>query len=137
MTMRLRCHHVGKVVASIADEYSEYKELGFCIPKDFSHPVEDPHQRVRVGVVELPPLRIELLEPLDTNSPITAYQRRGGGFHHICYAAEQLDDAIVYMRDNLHSKQLTPITQSVWQGRPVVFFLFHRSNIIEFIGPKH
>lgn len=52
--------------------------------------------------IELPNTKIELLEPLGEESPITAFLERSpsGGIHHVCYEVED----ILAARDRLLEK---------------------------------
>ncbi|MTI16676.1 methylmalonyl-CoA epimerase [Rhodobacteraceae bacterium RKSG542] len=64
-----------------------------------SDKVAQPDHGVTTVFIELPNTKIELLEPLGENSPITAFLERNsaGGIHHICY---EVDD-IIAARDKL------------------------------------
>jgi methylmalonyl-CoA/ethylmalonyl-CoA epimerase len=61
--------------------------------------VAQPEHGVSTVFVMLPNTKIELLEPLGANSPITKFLERNadGGIHHICY---EVDD-ILAARDQL------------------------------------
>jgi methylmalonyl-CoA/ethylmalonyl-CoA epimerase len=58
-----------------------------------------PEHGVTVVFVELPNTKIELLEPLGTDSPIAKFldKNADGGIHHICYEVEN----IIAARDRL------------------------------------
>ena len=77
---------------------------------------------MRVVFIELPNTKIELLEPLDETSPITAFMAKtGGGMHHVCY---EVDD-IIAARDRLiasGSRVLGGGTPRIGaHGKPVLF----------------
>ncbi len=57
--------------------------------------VELPEQGVSVVFVTLPNTKIELLEPLGADSPVTRFLERnpGGGIHHICLEVPDLEEA--------------------------------------------
>ena len=50
-------------------------------------------QGVRLAYVELPNARIELMEPLQPDSPIAKFLERNpaGGIHHFCLAVDSVD----------------------------------------------
>ncbi len=131
--MTLRMHHIGRVVASILDQYAFYTSLGFSISPGFEKPVDDFEQHVRVGVIETGGILIELLEPLDERSPIQSFLQKGGGFHHLCYEVDTLATSIALIESNKNSRQITPITHSVWEGRRVVFFITNSGEIFELL----
>ena len=135
--MKLALHHIGKVVKDIQSEYDSYLQMGFSIAPGFEanrHVKEDREQDVLVGAVELGALVIELLEPVSDKSPIATFQKKGGGFHHVCYEVEDCAVAISEIKASGFARQITPVTTSVWHGRPVVFFFNKVSGVFELIG---
>lgn len=129
--MELKLHHIGHVVKNIQDRYNFYLKLGFQIDPEFTKPQPDMQQKVIVGVVIKGDIRVELLEPLDNTSPIYSFLQKGGGFHHLCYEVENLEEGIKYLKS--FARQVTPITHSVWKGRKVVFFISKNNDIIELL----
>ena len=52
-------------------------------------------QGVNVLAVGLGNLRVELLEPIDANSPVhTFIQKKGEGMHHLCFKVKDMKDAL-------------------------------------------
>lgn len=91
-----RLNHVAIAVADLEVARNTYREsLGARV----SEPVALPEHGVSVVFVELSNTKIELLEPLDDNSPIAAFLRRNpdGGIHHVCYEVDDIPRA----RDHL------------------------------------
>jgi len=94
-----RLNHVAIAVHDLAAASATYRDtLGAKV----SDPVPEPDHGVIVVFVELPNTKIELLEPIDDNSPIKSFLDRNaaGGIHHICY---EVDD-IIEARDQLVAK---------------------------------
>ena len=50
---------------------------------------------VKVVFIEAPNTKVELLEPLNKNSPISRFLEKNpnGGMHHICYEVKNLESA--------------------------------------------
>ena len=93
-----RLNHVAIAVPDLKAAVAQYTgPLGATV----SEPQELPEHGVTVVFVELPNTKIELLEPLGTDSPINAFLERSpsGGIHHVCY---EVDD-ILAARDHLKS----------------------------------
>jgi methylmalonyl-CoA/ethylmalonyl-CoA epimerase len=93
-----RLNHVAIAVPDLAAAASLYAEtLGAKV----SVPVAQPKHGVTVVFVELPNTKIELLHPLDADSPIAGFLVRNpaGGIHHVCY---EVDD-IIAARDRLQA----------------------------------
>lgn len=91
-----RLNHVAIAVPDLKAATAQYAgTLGAKV----SAPQPEPDHGVTVVFVELPNTKIELLEPLGADSPITAFLERNpaGGIHHICY---EVDD-IIAARDRL------------------------------------
>jgi methylmalonyl-CoA/ethylmalonyl-CoA epimerase len=84
-----RLNHVAIAVPDLAAASALYaKALGAQV----SEPVPQPEHGVTVVFVNLPNSKIELLEPLGADSPITNFLSRnpGGGIHHICYEVDDI-----------------------------------------------
>jgi methylmalonyl-CoA/ethylmalonyl-CoA epimerase len=79
-----RVNHVAIAVPDLAAAAAAYRDtLGAAV----SPPQPLPEHGVTVVFVELPNTKIELLEPLGSDSPIAAFLAKNpdGGMHHICY----------------------------------------------------
>ncbi|MGL5116696.1 MAG: methylmalonyl-CoA epimerase [Beijerinckiaceae bacterium] len=91
-----RLNHVAIAVGDLGKASKLYREtLGAAV----SAAQALPEHGVTVVFVTLPNTKIELLEPLGTESPIAKFLERNpdGGIHHICY---EVDD-ILAARDRL------------------------------------
>jgi methylmalonyl-CoA/ethylmalonyl-CoA epimerase len=96
MTMLGRINHIAIAVPNLAAATATYRDvLGAAV----SQVQTLPDHGVRVVFVNLPNSKVELLEPLDGNSPIAAFLEKNpaGGMHHICYEVED----IISARDSL------------------------------------
>jgi methylmalonyl-CoA/ethylmalonyl-CoA epimerase len=94
-----RLNHVAIAVRDLKAAVATYKNaLGAVI----TEPQAEPAHGVTVVFVTLPNTKIEFLEPLGENSPITKFLEKNpeGGIHHICY---EVDD-ILAARDQLKAQ---------------------------------
>ncbi|HTS93684.1 MAG TPA: methylmalonyl-CoA epimerase [Stellaceae bacterium] len=94
-----RLNHVAVVVPDVAKASSVYRgTLGAKV----SPPMPLPAHGVTVVFVTLPNTKIELLEPLGTDSPVRGFLERNpsGGLHHLCYEVED----IIAARDRLKAE---------------------------------
>lgn len=91
-----RLNHVAIAVKDIAGAARLYRE---SLGAQVSEAVKQPEHGVTTVFITLPNTKIELLEPLGTDSPIAKFLERNpdGGMHHICY---EVDD-IIAARDRL------------------------------------
>jgi len=91
-----RINHIAIAVPDLAVATATYRDvLGAAV----SQVQTLPDHGVRVVFVNLPNSKVELLEPLDSDSPIAAFldKNPSGGMHHICYEVED----IISARDSL------------------------------------
>jgi methylmalonyl-CoA/ethylmalonyl-CoA epimerase len=94
-----RLNHVAIAVRDIGRASEIYrKTLGATV----SAPVPQHAHGVTTVFITLPNTKIELLEPLGTDSPIEKFLERNpdGGIHHVCY---EVDD-ILAARDRLKAE---------------------------------
>ena len=91
-----RLNHVAIAVPDLESGARAYRG---ALGAQVSAPQALPAHGVTVVFVELPNAKIELLEPLGEESPITGFLKKNpaGGMHHICY---EVDD-ILAARDML------------------------------------
>lgn len=89
--------HIGIAVKDIQSVLSFYQEalglenLGFEVVED---------QGVRVAFLPVGESRIELLEPLNDDSPIAKFiARRGEGIHHICLDVDSVPESLDELKE--------------------------------------
>jgi|TARA_B100000953_G_scaffold142564_1_gene117984 methylmalonyl-CoA/ethylmalonyl-CoA epimerase len=87
-----RLNHIAIAVPNLEDASQVYKEtLGAIV----SEPVPMPDHGVTTVFVELPNTKIELIEPLGEESPISAFIKKHpkGGMHHVCFEVDDIFQA--------------------------------------------
>ena len=85
-------HHIGYVVASIAEDIDRWKLALSAI--SVTETYEDEIQQARVAFLDLPPAgltKVELVEPLGQQSRVASFLEKGGGLHHLCFEVDDLD----------------------------------------------
>ena len=115
-----RLNHVAIAVPDLAAAAAQYRDtLGATVG-----PAQDePDHGVTVVFITLPNTKIELLTPLGSNSPITAFLEKNpsGGIHHICYEVAD----ILAARDHLRAKGARVLGSGEPKigahGKPVLF----------------
>ena len=115
-----RLNHVAIAVPDIAAAAKSYREfLGATV----SEPRALSEHGVTIVFVELANTKVELLEPLGGNSPITKFLARNpdGGMHHLCYEVAD----IIVARDRLKAKGARVLGDGEPRigahGKPVLF----------------
>ena len=93
-----RLNHIAIAVPNITKaSYMWQKALGANVSK----PQTLPEHGVKVVFVESPNTKVELLEPLNENSPISKFLKKNpnGGMHHICYEVSDLKSASLKLKE--------------------------------------
>lgn len=96
-----------RVLTGVADEQIRIEEV--------------PSEKVRVAFIHVGCSKIELLEPLDTSSPIARFlEKRGEGLHHIALETEDLE-AEITRTANEDLRPLFPPSEGA-SKKKIVFF---------------
>ena len=115
-----KLNHIAIVVPNIKSASDIWeKALGAKI----SAPQTLTEHGVRVVFVESPNTKIELLEPLNENSPISRFLEKNpnGGMHHICYEVNNLKLASQKL-ESVGAKVLGDGQPKIGaHGKPVIF----------------
>lgn len=87
-----KINHIAIAVPDLESASKTYKDI---LGANVSNPVAMPDHGVTTVFVELPNTKIELLEPLGSDSPIQKFLEKNpkGGMHHICYEVDDIYDA--------------------------------------------
>lgn len=82
-----------------------------------------PEHGVYTTFVDLGNVKIELLEELGDNSPITGFLNKNprGGIHHLCYEVDDIKAAIRHLKDTARIEPLSPEPKIGAHGNPVIF----------------
>ena len=112
-----RIAHVGIATRSIAVTAEFYKSLGLDV--DAMEIVED--QKVKVAVMEVGDSAIELIEPIEDDSPVQrSIEARGEGIHHIAFEVEDLESQLETLKEQ-NIKLIDEKPRPGAQGRRIAF----------------
>ncbi len=87
-----RLNHIAIAVPNLEISRSKYKDMfGVTV----SEPFEQIEHNVKVCFISLPNTKIELIAPLDKESPIINFLEKNpsGGIHHVCYEVKSILDS--------------------------------------------
>ncbi len=94
----MKINHLGIATKGI-DEALKFWEDALGLENVHTEVVED--QKVRVAMLPIGETRIELLEPISDDSPITKFlEKRGGGIHHIAIEVEDINASLAKLKAN-------------------------------------
>ena len=87
-----RLNHVAIAVPNLGQAVATYRDV---LGAEVSDAVPQPDHGVTTVFITLPNTKIELLEPLGSDSPIANFLARNpaGGIHHICYEVDDIGAA--------------------------------------------
>lgn len=89
-----RIAHVGIAVTSLAEALPFYRDVLGLVP---GHP--ETADGANIVSLHFGDVDVELLEPIDPESPVAKFlARRGPGIHHVCYRVPDLDAALARCR---------------------------------------
>ncbi len=93
-----RLNHIAIAVPNITKASDMWQRaLGAIVSK----PQTLPEHGVKVVFIESPNTKVELLEPLNENSPISKFLMKNpnGGMHHICYEVSDLKSVLKKLKE--------------------------------------
>lgn len=90
--------HIGIVVKSIEEGINKWERVFNY--RQMTEIVINSIQKVRVVFIQKSgSTTIKLIQPLDESSPVYKFAKNGGGFHHICFRCNDLNNEINRFRD--------------------------------------
>jgi len=119
-------NHVGIAVPNLEEAMETYRTLYGAT--DITTPFDMPAQGVKVCFVNLPNSQIELIEPLNEESPIWNFIQKNpkGGQHHVCFEVEEIHAAVAAMKERGATVLGEPRIGA--HGTPIVFIHPKNSN---------
>jgi methylmalonyl-CoA/ethylmalonyl-CoA epimerase len=93
----MKIHHLG-IASKNIDEALRFWRDAFGLEYIHTEIIEG--QKVKVAMLSVGESRIELLEPISENSPISKFlEKRGGGIHHIAVEVEDIEAELQKLKD--------------------------------------
>ena len=122
----MKLHHLGIVVENIQDSLGELTQFINFEETDLRTLVDS--QKVNVCFLKTSNVFIELIEPINQDSPVKKFADNGGGFHHLCF---EVDD-IVKELDGMRKKGARIIVEPTkgFEDRLIAFVMlnFKKTN---------
>ena len=129
-----RLHHVGYVVASIAESAAS---LARALSLDWDGViVHDPLQFVKVTFLPAnlaSEATLELVEPAGPRSPVRKFAEAGGGFHHLCYEVEDLKARIAEAQAAGGTMVRPPLPAKAFGGRKIAWIVTPGKLLVEYL----
>ena len=127
----LTFHHIGIACRDIDKTKAFYLLQGYTA----SPTVDDPLQHVRVSFLDKDGApRLELLEPLDEQSPVSRTLANAGVTpYHMCYEVPDLDCAIAELRSQRFLLVNGPVPACALENRRIAFLFQKNTGLIELV----
>jgi methylmalonyl-CoA/ethylmalonyl-CoA epimerase len=92
----MKINHLGIATKGI-DEALKFWSEALGLENVHTEVVED--QKVRVAMLPIGESRVELLEPMSDDSPISKFlEKRGGGIHHIAVEVDNIEATLAQLK---------------------------------------
>ncbi|MFX0123799.1 MAG: VOC family protein [Candidatus Hodarchaeota archaeon] len=131
-----KIHHVGVAVTSIEEALEFHiQTLGM---KQISKIVNDKILKVRVVLLAIngqpaESCLLELVEPLESPSPIDSILKQNNRLYHYCIEVPSLEDALKKARENHAVIAQRPTPSALFNGRRIAFVWTPTHYLIEFL----
>ncbi len=126
--MVMNLDHVAIAVRNLEETVELYKKMGFSVER--VERVEE--QGVKVAFLSLENTHLEIIEPMDENSPVGKFlEKRGEGLHHIAISVSNLNEKM----EELKSKGFIVVGSGKGACGKNVFFVHPKSAkiLLEFV----
>ena len=136
LTNKMKLHHIGIVVKNIQESLGDLgKYLEF---EETTIPILVESQKVNVCFLKTSEVYIELIEPIENDSPVKRIADSGGGFHHLCFEVEDIFVELEKMKKSGARVIVEPVKG--FEGRLIAFVLldmkYTNCNLIELAEMK-
>lgn len=112
--------HIGVAVRSIGSAVEDWRKLFGYEP--LTAVVTNSRQKVRVVFIgKKESLDIKLIEPLDPQSSMAQFVKRGGGLHHFCMRCEDLEKELVRLNELGVRTLVSPQPGEAFSNQPIAF----------------
>ena len=135
--LALKLHHIGIVVQNISESLGEISN--FLSFESTSLPTLVGSQKVNICFLKTNSVYIELIEPADPDSPIISFVKEGGGFHHLCFEVDDIQQEIDKMVKKGARLVVAPVKG--FEDRVIAFLMLNmektKCNLIELVETKN
>ncbi len=135
--VQVRLHHIGVLVKDLPGAVRDYtRRYGYEVRSPVLH---DPTQTVYAQFLALPgdAVFLELVAPDRPDSKVGAALEKGGGWHHVCYAVEDIEAACTDLRRQGMFLIQLPVAAVAFPGRRVAWLMGRDRALTELVerGP--
>ena len=133
----MKLHHIGIVVPKIKDSIGEITNYIKFETISTTIPVQS--QKVNICFLKIGELFLELIEPVEKDSPVYDFAKNGGGIHHLCFEVKDIHAEIVRMKKKGATVLVKPVIG--FDNRLIAFVDLNMKNtrcgLIELLESKN
>lgn len=126
--------HIGIVVRSLDEGVNQWTKIFGYI--QMTEQVINLLQQVKVVFMcKENSLQVKLIEPLNDQSPVYNFAKRGGGIHHLCFRTGNMDEQINEFQKMKNEIRVivNPQPGEAFNNKPIAFVLAKNNLNIELI----
>jgi methylmalonyl-CoA/ethylmalonyl-CoA epimerase len=133
----MRLHHIGIVVPKIKDSigdlanYIKFETIGNIMPVG--------SQKVNICFLKVGQPFLELIEPVEKDSPVYDFAKNGGGIHHTCFEVKDIHAQLTDMEQKGATVLVKPVIG--FDNRLIAFLDLNMKNtrcgLIELLESKN
>ncbi|WP_042199097.1 VOC family protein [Paenibacillus camerounensis] len=128
--INLQLHHIGLATRSLEMDKDSLLLLGF---EQESNLFFDPIQKINCLFMKQNHVRIEIIEPTSTDSPVTEIIARGHKMYHQCFECTDIYKTIDYLCSKGAHLLSPPVPAIAFEGRNICFLILRSMLIVELI----
>ncbi len=130
----MKIHHVGYAVRDIEKSIFEFESIGF---EKVGELCDDIHRNVKIQLMKNDNLLIELVSPLNENSPVlNIIEKNNNTPYHFCFCTSSISKKIMELRASNYML-IEPAKPAIaFKGRFVAFLYHKHIGLIELLECK-
>jgi len=133
----MKLHHIGIVVPKIKDSIGEITNYIKFETISTTIPVQS--QKVNICFLKIGAPFLELIEPIENDSPIYEFAKNGGGIHHLCFEVSDIHAQLADMENKGATVLVKPVIG--FDDRSIAFVDLNMKNtkcgLIELLENKN
>lgn len=127
----IKVHHIGYAVKNISKSLEMFVKLGYEVK---TSTLSDEKRKVEIAFVQNNNYLVELISPLDDESPIKNYlDKIGNTPYHICYETDEIEAAIIDLRKQRYFVIEKPSEAVAFDNQRVAFLYHPNYGLLELL----
>ena len=127
----LKVHHIGYAVSNLKQSLEMFLKIGYSLE---SGPIEDEIRNVEIAFVQNNGYLVELISPLNENSPILNYlDKIGNTPYHLCYETENIEQVIIDLCKQRYLIVEKPLEAIAINDQRVAFLYHPKYGLLELL----